>query len=95
MIRVRKARGKRPAAVTLTEDEIVHICIEHVRELGYEVDNSIILKVPFAPTEGKKRKQKLEISVNIKSGEDAEFSSIPKKKAEPRSIFSPWKPTKA
>lgn len=88
-MRTRKARGKKPGVVTLTENDILHICHEHLRAEGYDLGKRMIMKVPYKSEPGKRRKN-LEI--------EFEMDTLPeikkqKQKIKPRSIFSKWEPT--
>lgn len=89
-MRQRKAKGKNPAVITLTEEDICRICREHVESLGCELGKRMIIQVPYAALPGVKRRKKLEIAIDVKSLPDA-----PKENTRiiPRTIYSNWKPT--
>lgn len=83
-MRIRKARGKNPAVVTLTESDILDICHNHLRAEGYDLGKSIVMKIPLKTAD--KKRQKLEIMF--------EMESIPEKvKPTHRSLYSKWEAT--
>lgn len=88
-MRTRKARGKKPGVLTLTEKDILDICHDHLRAEGYDIGTKMMMKIPLK-TEPGKRRRNLEI--------EFEMNVLPeikqkKRKVKPRSIYSEWKPT--
>lgn len=83
-MRTRKAKGKKPAVVTLTESDILDICHQHLRDEGYDLGKRIVMKIPLKSEE--KRRQKFEIMF--------EMESLPDKvKPTHRSVYSKWEAT--
>jgi hypothetical protein len=71
-MRVRKARGKKPAVVTLTEDEVVEACCRYVEKSGHSIDSRIWLAIHKGKKDklGRKRRGKVEFVAEIHSKED-------------------------
>jgi len=93
-MRTRKAKGKKPGIVTLTEGDILHICHEYLRQQGYDIGQRMVMKIPLKSED--KRRQKLEIMFEMETLPDQVLvfkKPKAKSKAKPRSIFSDWKPT--
>lgn len=83
-MRIRKAKGKKPAVVTLTESDILDICHKHLKFEGYDIGKHIVMRIPLKIAD--KKRQKLEIMF--------EMEKIPEKiKPTHRSIYSKWKAT--
>lgn len=65
-MRFRKSRGKRPAQITLTENEIVEACYEFLRNKGHELGNRSLLMIPVRDKKdslGRKRRRGIEFRV--------------------------------
>jgi hypothetical protein len=83
-MRTRKAKGKKPAVITLTESDILDICHKHLKAEGYDIGKRIMMRIPLKTAE--KKRQKLEIMF--------EMERIPEKiKPTHRSIYSKWEAT--
>lgn len=92
-MRTRKAQGKKPGVVTLTEKDILHICYEHLRAEGYDLGTKMLMKVPLKTESGKRRRNlEIEFEMNTLPNTLPEIKKQ-RKKIKPRSIFSDWKPT--
>jgi hypothetical protein len=68
-MRFRKARGKKPAVVTLTEDEVVEACCRYVKDRVARVGSRIWLVTHKGKKDklGRKRKGKVEFGAEIHS----------------------------
>jgi hypothetical protein len=91
-MRTRKARGKKPGVLTLTESDILTICHDHLRAEGYDLGSSMIMKIPLKTEPGKRRRNfEIEFAMNVLP--EIKKKEQEKRKIKPRSIFSEWKPT--
>ena len=68
-MRFRKARGKKPAVVTLTELDIVEACYQSLMSQGHKLnDRSIMVhRYPSKDKSGKKRRGKVELQFELAS----------------------------
>lgn len=64
-MRVRKRRGSKPGAVTLTQDEVMTACLKYVEGQGYETGSQMWMKInlPKEDSIGRKREGKVEVII--------------------------------
>jgi hypothetical protein len=67
-MRLRKAKGKNKACITLTESEIMQACREFLVKKGYSLSNVSYLKIPLSDkvdSLGRRRKPGIEYLTHI------------------------------
>lgn len=65
-MRFRKARGKKKAVVTMTEDEVVEACSKYLTEKGVETGDVCWLKINVSPKATRRRVNRVEFVSEIR-----------------------------
>jgi len=64
LMRTRKKRGSKPAAVTFTHKDIMALCFKQAKELGLPVANRAVISYPVL-AEGKVTGRNVEVQIDL------------------------------